>query len=63
MAEVLKCGLVVNKFNIQSPYWVHFQINTLEKSMNTLRALFKGKILRENRNILRRNWPTNPEFV
>ena len=26
------CGIVVNKFELQSYYYIHFQTNTLEKS-------------------------------
>ena len=34
MVKALDCGILVRKFEIQSRFYVHFQINTLEKGMN-----------------------------
>ena len=34
MANVLGCDIVVSEFEIQLPYYVHFQTNTLQKGMN-----------------------------
>ena len=36
MAEVLDCGLEVNKFKIQSCNYIHFQTNTLGKGIEPL---------------------------
>ena len=33
MANVLDCDMVVSEFEPQSPYYVHFRINTLGKSI------------------------------
>ena len=34
VASMLDCDIVVCEFQIQSPYYVHFCVNTLEKIMN-----------------------------
>ena len=34
MVNAMDCGIVVNKFVLQSCYYVHFQVNTLGKGMN-----------------------------
>ena len=36
VANVLDCDIIVSEFEIQSRYYVHFQINTLRKGMNLL---------------------------
>ena len=36
MVKVMDCGIVVREFVLQSRYYVHFQANTLGKSMNPL---------------------------
>ena len=36
MVKTLDCGIVVSEFELQSRYYVHFWINTLEKGMNPL---------------------------
>ena len=36
MLQALNCGILRNKFEFQSHYYVHFQANTLRKSMNPL---------------------------
>ena len=36
MDKVLNCNLEVNKFKLQSHYYIHFQTNTLGKGMNPL---------------------------
>ena len=36
MVKAMDCVIVVNEFGCQSRYYVHFQTNTLGKSMNTL---------------------------
>ena len=36
MVNVIDCGIVVNEFEFQSRYYVHFRINTLGKGMNPL---------------------------
>ena len=36
MAKVLDCSLEISEFELQSPYYVHFRTNTLEKGMNLL---------------------------
>ena len=33
MANALNCDIVVNEFELQSFYYIHFQINTLGKDM------------------------------
>ena len=32
--NVLDCDIVVSKFKLQSPYYIHFWTNTIEKDMN-----------------------------
>ena len=34
MATAMDRGIVVSEFVLQSPYYVHFRANTLEKGMN-----------------------------
>ena len=36
MVKAMDCGIVVREFVLQSHYYVHFQANTLGKSMNLL---------------------------
>ena len=36
MAKVLDCSLEVNEFDLKSHYYIHFQINPLQKDMNPL---------------------------
>ena len=36
MVKALDCGIIVNEFEPQSRYYVHFQTNTFEKGMNPL---------------------------
>ena len=36
MVKAVDCVIVVSEFELQSRYYVHFQTNTLGKSMNTL---------------------------
>ena len=36
MAKVLDCGRVVNEFELQTRYYVHFWTKTLWKNMNPL---------------------------
>ena len=36
MVKAMDCGIVVREFVLQSCYYVHFQANTLGKSMNPL---------------------------
>ena len=36
VAKVLQCDIVVNEFNLQSRYYVHFKDNTLGKGMKPL---------------------------
>ena len=45
MAKDLDCNLEVNKFELQSRYYVHFRTNTLGKGMNPLILPAMGKIL------------------
>ena len=33
MVKALNCEIVVREFKLQSPYYVHFRTNTLEKGM------------------------------
>ena len=34
MAKVQDCDIIVNEFELQSRYYIHFRTNTLVKSMN-----------------------------
>ena len=34
MVKAMDCGIVVNEFELQSRYYVHFRTNTLGKGMN-----------------------------
>ena len=34
MAKAMDCGIVVNEFELQLRYYVHFRMNTLGKGMN-----------------------------
>ena len=36
MVKAMDCGIVVREFELQSHYYVHFQVNTLGKGMNPL---------------------------
>ena len=36
MIKAMDCEIVVSEFILQSRYYVHFQVNTLEKGMNPL---------------------------
>ena len=36
MVKAMDCGIVINEFEFQSHYYVHFQVNTLGKGMNPL---------------------------
>ena len=36
VANVLDCDIVINKFELQSRYYVHFRINTLRKGTNPI---------------------------
>ena len=36
IVKVIDCGIIVNKFILQSHYYIHFWTNTLGKSMNPL---------------------------
>ena len=36
MVKATDCGIVVNEFELQSCYYVHFRTNTLGKGMNLL---------------------------
>ena len=36
VAKVLDCNFKVSEFELQSPYYVYFQTNTLRKGMNPL---------------------------
>ena len=36
MAKVLCCDIVVGQFELQSRYYIHFQIYTIEKSVKPL---------------------------
>ena len=36
MVKAMDCGIVVNEFELQSRYYVHFRTNTLWKVMNPL---------------------------
>ena len=36
MVKAMDYGTVVSEFELQSSYYVHFRINTLEKGMNPL---------------------------
>ena len=36
MVKAMDCGIVVNEFELQSRYYVHFRANTLGKGMNPL---------------------------
>ena len=45
MVKALDCRIVVSEFELQSRYYVHFQKNTLEESMNPLILIAMGKIV------------------
>ena len=36
MTKVLDCGLKVSEYEFESNYYVHFQINTPRKGMNSI---------------------------
>ena len=36
MVNAMDCGIVVNEFELQSRYYVHFRPNSLGKDMNSL---------------------------
>ena len=36
MVKLMDCGIVVSEFEIQSNSYVHFQANTIEKSINNI---------------------------
>ena len=36
MVKSMDCGIVVSEFELQSPYYVHFRIDTLGKSFNSI---------------------------
>ena len=40
VAKVLDCDIIVNEFELQSHYYVHFRTNTVEKGMNPLIPFF-----------------------
>ena len=40
--KVLKCGLKINKFKLQSWYCIHFWTNALGKGINPLMLLVMG---------------------
>ena len=43
--KAIDCGTVVNKFKLQSHYYIHFQTNTLGKGKNPLILPAMGKIV------------------
>ena len=43
MAKVLDYDLEVSDLELQSPYYVHFRTNTLERGMNTLFPCYEVK--------------------
>ena len=45
VANVLNCDIIVNKFKLQSCYYIHFQTNTLRKGMNPLIPLLDCNII------------------
>ena len=45
MAKVLDCGLVVSEFDLDSGYYIHLLVNTLEKGMSTFILPALGWIL------------------
>ena len=42
MVKAMDNGIIVSKFKVQSPYYVHFWANTLRKGMNPLILLALG---------------------
>ena len=36
MVKVMDCRIVVSEFEVQLCYYIHFQINTLQKGTNSL---------------------------
>ena len=42
LANALDCDIVVSEFELQSCYYVHFQINTLGKGMKSFFPLSMG---------------------
>ena len=34
--NMLKCGIIVSEFKLQSGYYIYFQINTIEKEWTSL---------------------------
>ena len=36
LANVMDCDIIVSDFQLKSPYYVHFQTNTLKKGMSLL---------------------------
>ena len=36
LPNMLDCDIVLNKLNLQSRYYIHFQTNALEEGMNSL---------------------------
>ena len=42
MVKVIDCEILLNEFELQSRYYVHFQTNTLGKGVNPLILLAMG---------------------
>ena len=45
MIKTMNNGIVVNEFELQSRYYIHFSTNTLEKGMSPLILLSMGQIV------------------
>ena len=45
MVKAMDCRIVVRKFELQLPYYVHFRTNTLGKGMNPLIIPARGQIV------------------